>query len=111
MEAISVALSDIYTGVIWINLLEDRYTIMKSPDVIKKMLRTMTSAQEAINFAIRNTVQEDGVEWILSFVDLGTLPERMGEEKYVNTEYIGKFSGWVRGSFIEVARNENGRLT
>lgn len=111
MEAISVALSDIYTGVIWINLLEDRYTIMKSPDVIKKMLRTMTSAQEAINFAIRNTVQEDGVEWMLSFVDLDTLPERMGEEKYVNTEYIGKFSGWVRGSFIEVAKNENGRLT
>lgn len=111
MQAISVALSDIYTGVIWIDLLNDTFSIIKSPDVIKNMLRTKKSAQEAINFAMKNTVQENGVEEMLSFVDFKSLPVRMGKEKHINTEYIGKFSGWVRGSFIEVERNEEGALT
>lgn len=111
MQAISVALSDIYTGVIWIDLLKDSFEIIKSPDVIKKMLRTHKSAQEAINFAMKNTVEPEGVPAMLSFVDLRTLPGRMDKGKYVNTEYIGKFSGWVRGSFVEVARDEKEILT
>lgn len=111
MQAVSVALSDIYTGVIWIDLQEDTFSIIKSPDVISKMLRSLTSAQEAMAFAMRNTVQEDGVEAMYAFTDLLSLPERMGKEKYINTEYLGKFSGWVRGSFVEVTRNEEGVLT
>lgn len=111
MQAISVALSDIYTGVIWINLENDTFAIIKSPDTIKKMLRNKMSAQDAINYAMQNTVHEDGVNAMLSFVDLKALSERMGKEKYINTEYLGRFSGWVRGSFVEVARDEEGNLT
>lgn len=48
---------------------------------------------------------------ILKFVDLNTLPQRMDSQRYLSKEYRGVFSGWVRGSFVEVSRDDRGSLT
>lgn len=48
---------------------------------------------------------------MLDFIDLDTLPKRMKTECFLNREYMGTLSGWVRGSFIEVERDENKTLT
>ena len=47
---------------------------------------------------------------MLEFTDLSTLDERIGKNEYISTEYKGKTVGWCRAIFIEVDRDENGKL-
>ena len=83
------ALSSIYTGVFSINLVDDSYDIINSPKSIISMLNGIASAQQAINCAIQKTVSQDEILDVLSFVNLVTLSERMGSEKYLNIDYKG----------------------
>lgn len=110
IDAVSKALSSIYTGVFLIDLINDRYTIINATESIEAMLKGIVTAQQAINTAVKKTVFEDEVVNMLSFVNLTTLSERMSRGKILNTEYRGVISGWVRGSFIEAERGQNGDL-
>lgn len=111
IDTVSKALSSIYTGVFFIDLKKDIYRTVSAPETIIAMLKGMISAQEAINFAIRKVVSEDKVQDVITFVNLTTLPKRMSSKRFLNIEYRGKISGWVRGSFIEAKRDERGELT
>lgn len=109
-DGLAKALAGIYTGVYCIDLTNDRYEIIKGTEQIRHMLSSFTSAQAAINLAIQKTVKEEDLVDMLAFVNLVTLPGRMQTENCLNTEYRGTISGWVRGSFIEVSRDERGEL-
>lgn len=111
MNAVSRTLSSIYTGVFFIDLVSDTYLIVKAVKSVEAMLEDITSAQQAINLAIKRTVYADEMVDMLTFVNLATLPGRMEHEKILNTDYRGVISGWVRGSFMEVERDSNGKLT
>ena len=110
MSAVSQALTSIYTGMFYIDLSEDRYSIVECPNSIVLMLEGIPSAQQAINTAIQNTVAKEEIVDVLTFVNLVTLPDRMASEKYLNIEYKGNLSGWVRGSFIQAGRDGEGKL-
>lgn len=110
MSAVSKALTSIYTGMFYIDLVEDKYSIVNCPDSIAFMLDGISSAQQAINTAIQNTVAKEDVLDILTFVNLITLSDRMSSEKYLNIDYKGNISGWVRGSFIQSERDREGKL-
>lgn len=56
IEAVSMALSDIYTGVILIDLAQDAYTVIKTQEPVQKMVDGISSAQEAIRRAMYATV-------------------------------------------------------
>lgn len=105
------ALSAIYTGIFFIDLEKDVYVPVKIGEEVKSILQHISSAQEAITMAIRKTVQPEYMEKVMCFVNLTTLPERMRSQHCVDREYKGAISGWVRGSFIEVERDRNGKLT
>lgn len=109
-DAISKALSSIYTGVFSINLLSDSYEIISAPESIIAMLSGIESAQRAMNYAIQNTVSKEELLDVVTFVNLTTLSVRMQSEKCLNIDYKGTISGWVRGSFIEVERDREGRV-
>lgn len=111
MNPVYQALLSIYTGVFLIDLKSDSYKIIDSPEVIVTMLKGMTSAQQAINCAIQKTVISEEIIDMISFVNLATLPDRMNVKKILNVEYRGNISGWVRGNFIAVERDQNGNLT
>lgn len=111
MDGILSALASIYSGTFLINLKNDSYSQVRATKAIVSMLEGITSAQQALNLAIHKTVFADEIKEMLIFVNLSTLPKRMEKEKTLDTEYKGKLSGWVRGSFIEVERDENGTLT
>lgn len=110
IDTVSHALTSMYTGVFFIDLENDTYRMISAPAAIKRMLKTITSAQQAINFAIQKTVCKDEILDVITFVNLLTLPERMTSEKCLNIEYMGTISGWVRGSFIEAKRDKEGNL-
>ena len=111
INVVSKALSSIYTGVFFIDLVNDSYDIISSPKSIISMLNGITSAQKAINCAIQNTVSQDELLEVLTFVNLFNLSKRMESEKCLNIDYKGTISGWVRGSFIEAERDNTGELT
>ena len=110
MNAVSKALSSIYTGVFLIDLTNDTYNIISSPKPITSMLTGITSAQKAINCAIQNSVSPDELLDVISFVNLCDLSSRMQSQRCLNIDYKGTLSGWVRGSFIEVERDSEGTL-
>ena len=110
MDGILNALASIYTGAFLINLKDDTYSYVRTTELVRTMLANITSAQQAINTAIHKMVSPDENREMLAFVDLSTLPDRMRKEKTLDTEYKGLVSGWVRGSFIEVERDEKGAL-
>ncbi len=111
IEAVFEALSSIYTGVFLIDPVNDSYVIIRAPESIRNLLDGITSAQQALNHAIQQTVTTEDALDIIAFVNLVTLSQRMETEKCINIDYHGMISGWVRGSFIEVARDTSGRLT
>ena len=110
IDAVLEALASIYTGAFLINLENDSYHRVKATRSIITMLDGITSAQQAINIAVYKTIYPDDRNDMLAFVKLSTLPARMKNEKSLDTEYKGLLSGWIRGSFIEVERNEDGML-
>lgn len=110
MDGILNALASIYTGAFLINLKNDTYSYVRTTELVSAMLKGITSAQQAINTAIYKMVSFDERKEMLAFVNLSTLPDRMKKEKTLDTEYKGLVSGWVRGNFIEVERDENGTL-
>ena len=111
VDAVSRALANIYTGVFSIDIVSDRYVLIKSQKEVMKLIADIVSAREAIRIAIENTAASENLEEMLDFIDLDTLPKRMKTECFLNREYMGTLSGWVRGSFIEVERDENKTLT
>lgn len=111
VDAVSRALANIYTGGFSIDLVSDRYVLIKSQKEVMKLIADIVSAREAIRIAIENTAASENLEEMLDFIDLDTLPKRMKTECFLNREYMGTLSGWVRGSFIEVERDENKTLT
>lgn len=111
LNAVSKALSSIYTGVFLIDLINDTYDIISALKFIRFILDGITSAQGAINYAIQKTASQDEVSDVLSFVNLCDLSRRMKSERCLNIDYKGIISGWVRGSFIEVERDSEGTLT
>ncbi len=111
LNAVSKALSSIYTGVFFIDLINDTYDIISALKFIRFILDGITSAQGAINYAIQKTASQDDLSDVLSFVNLHDLSRRMKSERCLNINYKGTISGWVRGSFIEVERDIEGTLT
>lgn len=109
-DAVLKAFSAIYTGVFLIDLKTDRYSIVKAPDVICRILGGTVSARHAINLAIQKTVCREELVDMLDFVNLATLPRRMAEVSCLNTDYRGEFSGWVHARFLEAARDGQGRV-
>ncbi len=111
INTVAKALTAVYTGVFCIDLVNDSYQVIHSPETIQVMLSGIESAQQAINLAIQKTVCEEELLDMLTFVNLRTVSKRMGTEQCLNTEYQGTMSGWVRGSFIEAERDQKGELS
>ena len=110
LDPVSRALSAIYTGVFLIDLKIDSYQVIQAPESVARLIRQIDSARDAIELAIRKTVISHNCAEMLAFTDLTTLPARMYAESYINVEYKGIVSGWIRGSFIEVERDDVGKL-
>ncbi len=110
-DAVSRALSAIYEGIFLIDLTDDSYSTIQDVSYVEKMIAGISSAQQALNLAVEKTVFENDIPAMKNFVDLAALPKRMEGKHFVNMEYNGPVSGWLRGSFIEVERNKKGMLT
>ncbi len=111
LRDMTIALSDIYTGVFSIHLETDTFVPVKVEESLNELLNGCASAQQAM-FALmkKDVCQKDKLD-MLEFVDLSTLSKRMGSQKCLSKEFKDILSGWVRAEFIEVSNDKNGKLT
>ena len=54
-NAVFQALSSVYTGLIFIDLEKDRYSIIRSQEVITSLVEGIDSARQALNCAVQKT--------------------------------------------------------
>lgn len=104
------SLANIYIFMYYIHMHDDCYDEIKDFTLVKDLTEGIDSASGALKkvFETRTVPKHTGM--MLEFTDLSTLDERMGKNKYISTEYKGKKIGWCRARFIEVDRDENGKL-
>lgn len=84
---------------------------IKAEETVTKILNGCSASQQAISMAMIKNVYEKDQQDMLNFVDLNTLPQRMTSQRYLSKEYRDVFSGWLRGSFVEVSRDDKVILT
>lgn len=55
-----------------------------------------------INTVIEATCKDEYKEFMAQFVDFSTISERVQGKKYISSEFVGKFHGWTRMTFIPI---------
>lgn len=105
-----VALSEIYIALYFYNLKENKLEPIKTNQFIEKWAAEKEGAQEKTNNVMKNITVPEHQNMILDFVDFSTLDERMGTNNNVSIVFQGKINGWCRARFVEVDRDENGKL-
>lgn len=68
----------------------------------KKIIGNSEKAQEMINTVIEATCKDEYQEFMAQFVDFSTISERVQGKKYISSEFVGKFHGWTRMTFIPI---------
>ncbi len=71
-------------------------------DILKQIIGNDEDAQLILNRIMKETCKEEYLDMMLSFVDLSTVSSRMNGKKYISNEFVGKYHGWVRMSFIPI---------
>ena len=104
------SLANIYVFMYYIHIKNDKYDEIKKYSPVSEIVGDTKSASEAIKAIFTNFTETNYTNMMLDFTELSTLDERMGTSKYISTEYKGKTKGWCRARFIEVERDENGKL-
>lgn len=79
-------------------------------DMLKKMTGEETHPQKLINILLGGTCSDAHLSSIKQFIDLSTVDERLKHEKYLSSEFIGKFHGWTRISFVPI-ETKDGHIT
>ncbi len=112
MSKAYAALANIYYSMHRIDLKKGTFTEIKTNERIKQyQLKGTNDFEENAKNIFNKLVYPSFLESVLDFVNLETLEERMKGKNSISIEFVGVFSGWVRGSFIKEDCDENGKLS
>jgi signal transduction histidine kinase/CheY-like chemotaxis protein len=109
--AVVNALSNIYISNCYIDLRTELLSTITGLEYMLNMLGREGEARHIFEVFVNGLVAEDYRDIMFEFLDLDTLQERMGAQHSISVEYISIRKGWCRGSFVEVERDESGKLT
>ena len=104
------SLANIYVFMYYIHMDTDEYDEIKRMPIIAETVGDTKSASEALRMIYTKFSVAKYFGMMLDFTNLSTLDDRMKQNKYISTEYKEKRRGWCRARFIEVDRDENGKL-
>ncbi len=103
-------LTGLYLSVHSLNLQTDTFAEIVCREYIQKLLRPYTHIQEAFDCIIKVLVKDSYQEDMRRFLDISTLSERLSDSAYIMCDYDGTHTGWCRGYFVPVSRNEDGTV-
>ncbi|MDO4961205.1 MAG: response regulator [Eubacteriales bacterium] len=118
MEIIN-SLSEIYAAMYLIDLDADSFSELYTVDHARDVVGNDKELKATVQFMgfLKYLTAPEHRERMKEFTDLSTLNTRMQGRRIITAEYIsavagdvGKGSGWSQASFIEVKRDEAGRL-
>ncbi len=102
------AMADSYLSVNFIDL--DHNTLLdynrtgESQDTCWSNLRP--KANRLMRESMSHITTEEYLDIVLDFVDLSTVRERMRNKKRISEEFVSRYSGWLRGTFVAVTTDE-----
>lgn len=105
-----LSLSNIYLSVYDVNVIENTFKEIKSPDFISAKIshEDDPNASEALKFIMPQVVDKSSKEDIIRFVDFDTLNERLKDYDTISIEYLNTEKKWRRARFIVSQRLKNG---
>ncbi|MDO4474884.1 MAG: histidine kinase dimerization/phospho-acceptor domain-containing protein [Eubacteriales bacterium] len=77
-------------------------------DGINSVIGERGEAQKAFANMCCYLVDDDHRESIRAFTDVTTLQERLRDDHWISSQFIGPHTGWAEGIFIPADRDENG---
>ncbi len=109
-EQLLKSIAQNYISMHIVNLSEDSFLKIFGADYVSALVDRYTSAQQALNGSMSYLVTEDSLQEALEFLDLSTLPERMGGKSSLIFDFNGIMTGWCQGRFVPVSCDEDGNL-
>lgn len=76
-------------------------------DIFKQIVGNEESAQKMSYTIINATCKDEYLDIMLDFVNLSTVSERMEGKSSLTIEFVGKYNGWTRMTFIPIEMNGN----
>ncbi|MBQ0058812.1 MAG: GGDEF domain-containing protein [Lachnospiraceae bacterium] len=107
-ERILEAISNSYYTMHLLDLEESRMVDYIESDRITRLIDDRNDLQAAMNKVMTKSVTKEYLEHILKFVDLSQLSRRLKDKNIITVDFIGKYHGWTRASFISMERDEEG---
>lgn len=104
------AITKSFISVYILNLKKNSIQALNSNINVEEFLTGTFKASDDLNAIIKGLVTKKFVKNVLKFIDLKTLPKRLNGHSSISIEFIGKISGWCRGTFIPVSFTEKGEL-
>lgn len=84
------------------DLENDSFESLIESDILKRFIGTEKSAQTVANILMRGTSKEEYVDYMLAFADFSTVSERLKGKKFISCEFVGRFNGWTRMTFVPI---------
>ncbi|MGN0575211.1 MAG: GAF domain-containing protein [Ruminococcus sp.] len=114
------SMSEIYTSVYYIDLLNNSYTELASIDSVHEHIGQSGNAQRNLDYFCHNMMTAEFTDDLLDFVDLSTLEQRLSNSRIISRQFLSivplpenkeNIPYWAQCSFIEDSRDMDGRLT
>ena len=105
---ILTAISGIYLTTHLINLKTDRIVEIVTSREVNEIVNIDGKATEQMERVMNGVVTPEYLDEVLAFTNLRTISKRLRGKKILSAEFIGKFHGWFRASFIVVEEDSEG---
>lgn len=106
-EQVYSALTQLVYSLHIFDLEDDTMERLIESDIFKKIVGDEVSAQNMSYTIIKATCKEEYLDIMLDFVNLSTVSERMQGKNSLTCEFVGKFHGWTRMTFIPIEMKDN----
>ncbi|MDO5155920.1 MAG: diguanylate cyclase [Eubacteriales bacterium] len=89
------------------DLENDTFERLIESDILKKLIGDEKSGQGMANLLMRGTCKDEYLDLMLEFTNLSTITERTKGKKYISAEFLGKYNGWTRMTFMPIEWQNN----
>lgn len=106
-EQVYTALTKLVYSLHIFDLENDTMERLIESEIFKQIVGNEESAQKMSYTIIRATCKDEYLEMMLEFVDLSTVSKRMEGKTSLTIEFVGRFNGWTRMTFIPIDMEDN----
>ncbi len=104
------SISQAYQAVSLINLNEMKFGVLFAEEFIGKELARFSHAQRALDHILEMMIRPESYEEVKQYYDLSALSAKLKGKKYLKFDYMGKMTGWCRGTYLPVTYNDDGSV-